>query len=81
MPGRNLFRGIDKVEQRMRTLKSPTDTTELQRWWKDDVPKTIHPLEDSAKWSIDGWVLDGSGVDTRLCAMIQGEFRECEFGH
>lgn len=78
LPGRNLFRGIDKVEQRMRTLKSPTDPEELQRWWTRAVPKTQHPLDDPSKWSIDGWVLDGSGTDTRICAMIQGEFRECE---
>jgi nuclear RNA export factor len=62
----------------MTTLKSPTDTEELQRWWSESVPRTQHPLEDPSKWSIDGWVLDGSGTDTRLCAMIQGEFRECE---
>lgn len=62
----------------MRTLKSPTDPEELQRWWTQAVPGTQHPLDDPAKWSIDGWVLDGSGTDTRICAMIQGEFRECE---
>lgn len=78
LPGRNLFRGIDKVEQRMRTLKSPTDPEELQRWWTQAVPRTQHPLDDPSKWSIDGWVLDGSGTDTRICAMIQGEFRECK---
>jgi len=78
LPGRNLFRGIDKVEQRMRTLKSPTDPDELLRWWTQAVPRTQHPLDDPAKWSIDGWVLDGSGTDTRICAMIQGEFKECE---
>lgn len=61
----------------MTTLKSPTDTEELQRWWSESVPKSQHPLDDPSKWSIDGWVLDGSGTDTRLCAMIQGEFREC----
>lgn len=65
----------------MRTLKSPTDSAELQRWWTADMPKTIHPLEDPSKWSIDGWVLDGSGVDTRLCATIQGEFRERRSDH
>jgi hypothetical protein len=78
LPGRNLFRGVDKVEQRMETLKSPTNPEELQRWWTQSVPPTKHPLEDPSKWSIDGWVLDGSGTDTRLCAMIQGEFRECK---
>lgn len=78
LPGRNLFRGVDKVEQRMRTLKSPTDPEELQRWWLQAVPKTQHPLEDPAKWLFDGWVLDGTGTDTRICAMIQGEFKECK---
>jgi len=62
----------------MRTLKSPTDPEELQRWWTQAVPRTQHPLDDPSKWSIDGWVLDGSGTDTRICAMIQGEFRECK---
>jgi nuclear RNA export factor len=63
----------------MRTLKSPTDAEELLRWWTQAVPRTAHPLDDPTKWSIDGWVLDGSGTDTRICAMIQGEFKEREF--
>jgi nuclear RNA export factor len=79
LPGRNFFRGLDKVELRMQTLKSPTDQTELLRWWRESVPPTKHPLEDPRKWNIDAWVLDGSGVDTRLCAMIEGEFQESEY--
>lgn len=64
----------------MRTLKSPTNQEELLRWWSQSVPKTKHPLEDPRKWNIDAWVLDGTGVDTRLCAVIEGEFLESEFG-
>ena len=60
----------------MKTLKSPMDGADFLRWFGESVPKTKHPLEDSNKWCIDAWVLGGEGVDTRLCAMIQGEFQE-----
>ena len=40
------------------------------------MPKTKHPLEEAEKWCIDAWVLDGEGVDTKLCAVIEGEFQE-----
>jgi nuclear RNA export factor len=63
----------------MKTLKSPTDQAELLRWWRA-VPQTKHPLEDPGKWCIDAWVLDGEGVETKLCAMIQGEFQDSESG-
>lgn len=77
LPGRNLLRGCDKVELRMETLKSPANQGKLLRWWQS-VPPSKHPLDDPRKWNIDAWVLDGSGVDTRLCAMVQGEFLESE---
>jgi nuclear RNA export factor len=60
----------------METLKSPNDSAELVAWWNKKVPKTKHPLEEASRWCIDAWVLDGEGVDTKLCAMIQGEFEE-----
>ena len=62
----------------MKTLKSPMDAQELLRWWNNAVPKSKHPLEDSTMWCIDAWVVGGEGADTRLCAMIQGEFQESE---
>ncbi|RSH91777.1 nuclear mRNA export, poly(A)+RNA binding protein [Saitozyma podzolica] len=79
LPSRNFFRGANSVETRMKTLKSPTDQAELLRWWRA-VPQTKHPLEDPGKWCIDAWVLDGEGVETKLCAMIQGEFQEMPSG-
>ena len=78
LPGRNFFRTATSIEQRLRTLKSPTDQTELIRWWTTAVPKTRHPLDEAGKWCIDAWVLDGEGVNTKLCAMIEGEFQESE---
>lgn len=63
----------------MRTLKSPANQEDLLRWWTKSVPKTKHPLEEEGKWCIDAWVLDGEGVNTKLCAMIEGEFQESEF--
>lgn len=66
---------MSTVEQRLHTLKSPVDLDDLQNWW-NRVPATKHPLEDPGKWCIDSWVLDGEGVTTKLCAMIQGEFKE-----
>jgi nuclear RNA export factor len=63
----------------MATLKSPANAEDLRNWWTRGVPATKHPLEEGAKWCVDAWVLDGEGVETKLCAMIQGEFEESEF--
>ena len=79
LPSRNFFRTATSIDQRMRSLKSPADPVELIRWWTKAVPRTKHPLEEADKWCIDAWVLDGEGVDTKLCAMIQGEFQESGF--
>ncbi|ORX40664.1 hypothetical protein BD324DRAFT_14152 [Kockovaella imperatae] len=76
LPGRNFLRTATSIDQRMKTLKSPMDSQEFLRFFSTAVPKTKHPLDDSTKWCIDAWVLGGEGVDTRLCAMIQGEFQE-----
>ncbi len=78
LPGRNFFRTAASIDQRMRTLKSPTDQAELIQWWTKSVPKTKHPLDEAGKWCVDAWVLDGEGVNTKLCAMIEGEFQERE---
>ena len=76
LPGRNFLRQATSIDQRMRTLKSPMDQTELLRFWGKAVPKTNHPLDDASKWCIDLWVLDGQGTETKICAMIQGQFEE-----
>ena len=75
LPGRNFLRNATSITQRMKTLKSPMDVPELLKWWSA-IPKTKHPLTDPSKWCIDAWVIGGEGVNTKLCAMIQGEFQE-----
>jgi nuclear RNA export factor len=55
------------------------DSDNLRTWWNKSVPVTKHPLEDATKWCVDSWILDGEGVNTRLCAMIQGQFEESEY--
>jgi len=76
LPGRNFFRTATSIDLRMRTLKSPANQPELLKWWNSAVPKTRHPLDDASKWCIDAWILDGEGVNTKLCAMIEGQFEE-----
>lgn len=77
LPSRNFLQPSAKsIDQRMRSLKSPMEQAELLRWWDKAVPKTQHPMSDLSKWCIDAWVLDGEGLETKLCAMIEGEFAE-----
>jgi nuclear RNA export factor len=76
LPSRNIIRTAREIEQRVKTLKSPMNSADLVAWWTDGIPRSRHPLEDAGKWCIDSWVLDGEGVETKLCAMIQGEFQE-----
>lgn len=69
-----MFR-LTSIEKRLSTLKSPSDVEDLYQWWAK-IPATKHPLDDSSKWAIDAWVLDGEGTNTKLCAMVQGQFQE-----
>lgn len=72
---RNLFRGNNSVSERTKTLKSPMRADDLLTMWKD-MPITRHPLTDASKWNFDTWILDGAGADTKVCAVLQGEFEE-----
>lgn len=72
---RNLFRGNNSVAERTKTLKSPMRADDLLTMWKD-MPVTRHPLTDASKWNFDTWILDGDGADTKVCAVLQGEFEE-----
>lgn len=77
LPSRNFLQASAKsIDQRMRSLKAPANEQDLVSWWNKQVPKTRHPMTDLSKWCIDAWVLDGEGVDTKICATIQGEFGE-----
>ncbi|KAK8853149.1 hypothetical protein IAR55_003850 [Kwoniella newhampshirensis] len=80
LPSRNFLRNVSSIKQRMDTLQFASDPERLLRWWNKNVPKTRHPLEDAKKWCIESWVLDGEGVDVRLCLMVQGEFEEMPSG-
>lgn len=70
-----MFRGANSVAERTKTLKSPMNASDLVTMWKE-MPGTRHPLTDASKWNFDTWVLDGEGADTKVCAVIQGEFEE-----
>lgn len=80
LPSRNFFRAAETIEIRMETMKSPMNPEALLKWW-GKIPSTSHPLEDAEKWCIDAWVLDGEGVDTKLCVMIEGQFQQSEHSH
>ncbi|KAK4687923.1 nuclear RNA export factor, partial [Tremellales sp. Uapishka_1] len=79
LPARNFFRNPTDVKTRMLTLHSPVNQDDLMEFWRR-IPETQHPLEDAGKWLMDTWVVDGSGMESKICAVIQGEFRELPSG-
>lgn len=77
LPLRNMFRGSTTIAQRMNKLRSPMNEAELLLLWRN-MPGTRHPLTDASKWNFDTWILDGEGLDTKVCVVVQGEFEERE---
>nr|KIR88407.1 nuclear RNA export factor 1/2 [Cryptococcus tetragattii IND107] len=80
LPSRNFFRNATSIQQRMETLKTAADPSQLVEWWGKAVPRTEHPLTEASKWCFECWVLDSEGGHVRLCLMIQGQFRELPSG-
>lgn len=78
LPSRNMTRHFHTQEKRVATLHSGADVGELTNFLKNKVLGTRHPVADASKWCVEGWVVGGEGEMTRLCAVVRGEFEECE---